>query len=490
MRYVFLAVLSLVILPLSASARSMPGSFADMVEKLSPAVVNISTRQSVKQQVNPFGGNSPFQFKFNGVPDGQADPFKEFFERFNERFGEGGAPQQKDVTSLGSGFVIDPSGYIVTNNHVIEQADEVNVIFQDETQYEAKVVGRDPKTDLALLKIEAKNLPYVEFGDSDALRVGDWVVAIGNPFGLGGSVSAGIVSARSRNINAGPFDDFIQTDAAINRGNSGGPLFNVEGKVVGVNSAIFSPSGGNVGIGFSIPAALAEPVLGQLREYGRTHRGWLGVKIQHVTEELAESLGLRRAKGALVLEVTPDGPAQKAGLQAGDVIVEFNGRAIDEMRNLPRLVAETKVGTAVTLSVWRSEKMRELKVKLGEMEEETDVAKASGADDAPKASKEAASSDWMGAQIAQLDDALRKRAGIDASVKGVIILNVKPVSAAHAARLMRADVIIEANQQEVSDVESLKSAVERARKQGKSHALLRVNRRGSLAFVTISTDVK
>ena len=265
--------LAMMVMCLAASAAqaatALPPSFADLVEKLSPAVVNVSTTQKVK--------DAGLKLQFKGLPEGQEfDPFREFFEQFGERYGQQnqGAAPERNVTSLGSGFVIDPSGYVVTNHHVVAEADQVTVTFQDDSKFEAKIVGRDAKTDLALLKIDSKKpLPFVEFGDSDAMRVGDWVIAIGNPFGLGGSVSAGIVSARSRNINAGPFDDFIQTDAAINRGNSGGPLFNEKGEVIGVNSAIFSPTGGNVGIGFSIPAALAEPVLKQLREHGRTHRG-------------------------------------------------------------------------------------------------------------------------------------------------------------------------------------------------------------------------
>lgn len=466
-------------LPLSLAAREVPGSFADMVERLSPAVVNISTTQKVSA-----GG--PFQFQFRGMPNEQLDPFKEFFEKFNERFND--APVERDVTSLGSGFVIDPSGYIVTNNHVIEQADEITVTFQDETQYEADVVGRDSKTDLALLKIEANDLPYVSFGNSDKMRVGDWVVAIGNPFGLGGSVSAGIVSARSRQINAGPFDDFIQTDAAINRGNSGGPLFNVEGEVIGVNSAIFSPSGGNVGIGFSIPSALAEPVLDQLRKYGRTRRGWLGVKIQHVTDELAESLGLRRAKGALVLEVTKDSPADDAGIEAGDVILEFDDKPVEEMRQLPRMVAETEIGKEVEVVIWRGEETDELDVTLGELEEEGDLTQKPDEEEGETtSSRDADSTDWMGAKIATLDSTLRRRANIDAEVEGVIILSVKPGTPAFEAKLMRGDVIVSANQDQVEDAASLRDAIEDARDEGKSHALLRINRRGSLSFTTIPT---
>ena len=462
----------------AAFARSAPASFADLVEKLSPAVVNISTTQKVK--------NGGVNFKFHGFPEGEdMEPFREFFEKFGERFGEQEA--ERDVTSLGSGFVIDPSGYIVTNNHVIATADEITVTFHDEKQYEAEIVGRDPKTDLALLKIDARNLQAVAFGDSDAMRVGDWVIAIGNPFGLGGSVSAGIVSARSRNINAGPFDDFIQTDAAINRGNSGGPLFNIRGEVVGVNSAIFSPSGGNIGIGFSIPSALAEPVLKQLREFGRTHRGWLGVKIQHVTDELAESLGLRKAAGALVLDVNKESPAEDAGVKAGDVILEFDGKDIDEMRRLPRLVAETKVGKDVSIVVWRDEKQKRLSVKLGELEEETVDAIDTSSGDEPADSSELKTSEWMGAEVATLSSAYRKQLGLEEDVDGVVITRIEPNTVAFDAKLQRGDVIIEANMEPVRTVSELKEAVDGARKDGKAHALLRINRRGSVSFITIAT---
>jgi serine protease Do len=462
-----------------AAARPAPGSFAPLVENLSPAVVNISTTMKVEG-----GGGLPFKFDFRGMPD-EADPFRDFFEKFQERFGQQqSAPH--DVTSLGSGFVIDPDGYIVTNNHVVEKADEIVVNFQDESQYEAKIVGRDAKTDLALLKIEAaKPLPYVEFGDSDELRVGDWVVAIGNPFGLGGSVSAGIVSARSRNINAGPFDDFIQTDAAINRGNSGGPLFDMDGKVVGVNSAIYTPTGGNVGIGFSIPSALAEPVLNQLREHGKTQRGWLGVKIQHVTEELADSLGLKKPHGALVLEVTEGSPAADAGIKAGDIILSFDGKDVKEMRDLPRMVAETTIGKRVDVEVWRDEDDKDFKVTLGELNEEEEVAEVSKPD-APETEK-SRSTEWMGSEVAALTRELREQLRLDADASGVVVVRVQPGTPAFEARLQPRDIITQANQKPVTSVKDLRDAVAAAKKDGKEYALLRVMRRGEMSFVTIAT---
>ena len=465
-------------LPYTTSARSVPESFADLVEELSPAVVNISTTQKV---------NSPgFSFKFKGLPPGnEFDPFREFFERFGGDMGEGG--KQREVTSLGSGFVVDPNGYIVTNNHVVEEAEEIVVTFHDEKKFDATIIGRDPKTDLALLKIEAKQqLPHVTFGDSDTMRVGDWVLAIGNPFGLGGSVSAGIVSARSRDINVGPFDDFIQTDAAINRGNSGGPLFNIKGEVVGVNSAIFSPSGGNVGIGFSIPSALAEPVLRQLREYGRTHRGWLGVKIQRVTDEIAESVGLDKAQGALVLEISEDSPAKKGGVEPGDVILKFNGRNIEEMRRLPRIVAETKIGTHVKLTLWRKGREKTINITLGELEEEDEVEHASsfggGKDKAIRGEA------FLGMKLSSLNRSLRAQYNIDKQVKGVFVIAVEAGSKVAGQGIRPNDIIVEINQDKVVSVSELKNAIKAVRKKDRDFALARINRAGTMLFVTIPVE--
>lgn len=466
-----------------ATAADMPPSFANLVEHLSPAVVNISTTQKIKAAGVPM-------MEFHGLPEGEEfEPFREFFEQFGDQLGkQGGQPQEQDVTSLGSGFVIDPVGYIVTNNHVVADADQVTVTFQDDSKYEAKIVGRDAKTDLALLKIEVKKtLPYVRFGDSDTMRVGDWVIAIGNPFGLGGSVSAGIISARSRNINAGPFDDFIQTDAAINRGNSGGPLFNANGEVIGVNSAIFSPSGGNIGIGFAIPSALAEPVLKQLKEFGRTHRGWLGVKIQHVTEEIADSLNLDVVHGALVLEVNTGSPAEKAGIEAGDVILSYNGQEVKEMRRLPRLVAETKVGATVDVVIWRKGKEKTAKVTLGEMDENASEVAEDAEDTQPSIDKKAEK--YLGLQLSPLSPAVRKQLGIEQE-NGVLVLAVEPGTVGDESGLRRYDVIVEANLQPVTSVKDLKLGVESARKQGKKHALLRISRGKNLMFVTIPVEGK
>lgn len=461
-------------LPSATAARSIPGSFADLIEKLSPAVVNVSTTQKVK-------GGGQMLLPFEGVPPGQMDQFKDFFEQFGLPKG-GGLPEQ-EVQSLGSGFVIDPQGYIVTNNHVIESADEITVRFQDDTQYKATLVGRDTKTDLALLKIDAKKrLPYVGFGDSDKVRVGDWVIAIGNPYGLGGSVTTGIISARSRHINAGPFDDFLQTDAAINRGNSGGPMFDTEGNVIGVNTAIFSPTGGNVGIGFAIPATLVQPVIQQLKEHGRTHRGWLGVKIQHVTEEVADSLGLKKPHGALVLEVTPDSPAAKAGIEPGDVILRFDGKEIKEMRELPRIVAETKIGSRASVTVWRGETTREFSITTGELDEEEEQASAPKKPKGETPRGEA----LLGMTLATINADIRKQYDLPKDTQGVLVL--EPGTMAGGRGIAKGDAITGVGQRDVADIAALKTAIASARKAGKKFALLRVLRGTSANFVTLPTE--
>ncbi|MGE0714572.1 MAG: Do family serine endopeptidase, partial [Alphaproteobacteria bacterium] len=347
----------------TASARAAPESFADLAAKLLPAVVNVSTSQQTR------GGSPQAERRRPEMPQvPPGSPFEDFFKEFFERNRPDAGPRRQ--ASLGSGFIIDASGLVVTNNHVIADADEITVILHDDTSLKAEIVGRDAKTDLALLRVKSsKPLPSVKWGDSDTARVGDWVLAIGNPFGLGGSVTAGILSARQRDINSGPYDDFIQTDASINRGNSGGPLFNMAGDVIGVNTAIFSPSGGSIGIGFSIPSALAKPVIQQLKDFGRTRRGWLGVRIQGVTDEIADSLGLGRPRGALIASTTDKGPAAEAGIQAGDVVLTFDGRDITDMRRLPRVVAETPINKRAKVVVWRKGKEMSFDVKVGELDE-------------------------------------------------------------------------------------------------------------------------
>jgi serine protease Do len=393
----------LLTVPAGPAAARGPDGFADLAEKLLPAVVNISSTQ-VSHERAQRGPEIP-QF-----PPGS--PFEEFFRDFLDRNRPDAPPRR--VTSLGSGFVIDPSGYVVTNNHVIEDADEITVILQDNTNLKAKLVGKDTKTDVALLKVETdKPLPAVKWGNSDKARVGDWIIAIGNPFGLGGTVTAGIISARARDINSGPYDDYLQTDASINRGNSGGPMFNLDGEVIGINTAIFSPSGGSIGIGFAIPSSLAHNVVDQLRQFGVTKRGWLGVRIQTVTDDIAENLGLPKAKGALVAGVTEGGPAEKGGIQPGDVITAFDGKDVPDMKRLPRIVAETPIDKEATVDVWRKGKSTRLKVKVGELKEEE--ADDKSGTPAPEAQPRETAT-VLGLTLSALTDQLRERYKIDPGV--------------------------------------------------------------------------
>lgn len=477
--------LSMVLVGAAAHA-APPESFAPIIEPLMPAVVNISTTQKVHQQAQMM---TPM-FDFDGLPDTpQGRQLKQLFRQFGQPQGGMQAPD-KEVTSLGSGFVIDASGYVVTNNHVVGEAEEIKVIFADNTHYPATLVGRDPKTDLALLKIKTDTpLPFVSFGDSDAIKVGDWVIAVGNPFGLGGSVSAGIVSARGRNINAGPFDDFIQTDAAINRGNSGGPVFNSKGEVVGISTAIFSPTGGSIGIGFAIPSAMAKSVVESLKKDGVIHRGWLGVKIQQVSEEIANSLGLGKPRGALVLEVSKDSPAVGSGLAAGDVIVKFDGRDIDEMRKLPRYVAETKIGKKVDMVVWRKGKEVTLSMKIGELPDDGSDEAGSGklGKSGKKNGGEPAAKDLvLGMQLVPITSEIRQRFRLPATLKGVIVDDVDMAGEAAKRGIRPGDIILEANQESVESTEALRSAIASAKKAGREFTLLRVMRGEDVVFVTVS----
>ncbi|MEM8793470.1 MAG: DegQ family serine endoprotease [Pseudomonadota bacterium] len=456
-------------------ADARPVSFADLAERLSPAVVNISTSQTVDrpQQGTP------------QVPEGS--PFEDLFRDFFDRRGQ---PRgQRPVQSLGSGFVISADGFVVTNNHVIADADEIQVNFPDGKSLTATLVGTDPKTDIAVLKIEPDEpLPFVKFGDSAISRVGDWVLAIGNPFGLGGSVSAGIISARNRDIQAGPYDDFIQTDAAINRGNSGGPLFNMDGDVIGVNTAIISPSGGSIGIGFSVPANLAKNVVAQLREFGETRRGWLGVRIQIVDDEMAEAVGLDDAKGALVADVTPSGPAEVAGIEAGDVILKFDGRDVEEMRDLPRMVAETPVGKAVRVVVFRKGKTVTVKVDLGRLE--GSVADAGGAATAPvkedTSGGEATQVPEMGFSIKPLSDGVREEFGLASDVNGVLITGVADGGPAASKGIQPGDVIVEVGQEPVTAPDAVIAKVDAAKKADRRSVLFLIQTGADLRFVPIS----
>lgn len=452
---------------MQATARPAPNGFADLAERLSPAVVNISTSQVM----------APRDLEIPGLPEDS--PLKDFFDEFLEQQRRGG-PQR--VQSLGSGFVIDPSGIVITNHHVIDGADRIEVTFTDGTTLPAVVAGTDPKTDLAVLRVESdKPLPHVELGDSGHLRVGDWVIAIGNPFGLGGSVTAGIVSALNRDIHAGNYDDFIQTDAAINRGNSGGPLFNLDGEVVGVNSAIISPSGASVGIGFAVPASTVKPIVAQILEYGETRRGWIGVRIQTVTPEIADSLGLGAARGALIAGVTAEGPAAAAGLEPGDVVLAFDGRNIATMRDLPRVVAEAKIGAAVDMQIFRDGETLTRKITVAQLEEESVAEEV-----APEPAKpDAAEAVVLGLGLSSLNDDLRRRFNVAESLTGVIVIEVDPLSAAAERGVRPGDVIAQVAQRAVSSPDDVKRIVESEQKVGRNSVLLRLVAEGETRFVAL-----
>jgi serine protease Do len=472
------AAVALPALSTSAAARG-PDTIADTAEKVIDAVVNISTSQKVETR------NSP-------LPQLPNDPqLDELFRDFFNRRGPGGDPQNRErgprrVSSLGSGFIIDPSGIVVTNNHVISEADEITVILNDGSRLKAELIGKDQKTDLALLRVKPdKPLKAVKFGDSEKLRLGEWVIAIGNPFSLGGSVSAGIVSARNRDINSGPYDNYIQTDAAINRGNSGGPLFNLDGEVVGINTAIISPSGGSIGIGFAVPSKTAMPVIDQLKQFGETRRGWLGVRIQQVTDEIAESLKIAPPRGALVAGIDDRGPAKPAGIEPGDVIVKFDGKDIKEMRDLPRVVADTPVGKQVPVVVIRKGKEDTKTVTLGRLEDGEKVAVAAAPKDDGTADKPVVKK-TLGLELANMSDDLRRRYKIKDTVKGVVITGVDANSPASDKRLTPGDVIVEIAQEAVADTGDLQAKIDKLKKDGRKSALLLVaGADGELRFIAL-----
>ncbi|RAI40625.1 Do family serine endopeptidase [Rhodoplanes roseus] len=464
------------------SARG-PDGIADITEKVMDAVVNISTSQNVQAQGNAVPS----------LPPGA--PFEEFFEEFfkNRRGGQQGenGPRERAprrVNSLGSGFVIDPSGIVVTNNHVISDADEVTVIFNDGTRLKAEILGRDQKIDLAVLKVTPdKPLKAVSFGDSDKLRIGEWVVAIGNPFSLGGTVTAGIVSARNRDIQSGPYDNYIQTDAAINRGNSGGPLFNLDGEVVGINTAIISPSGGSIGIGFSVPSKTAGPIIDQLRQFGETRRGWIGVRIQQVTDDIAENLNIKPVRGALVAGVDEKGPAKPAGIEPGDVIVRFDGKDIKEMRDLPRIVADTPVGKDVDVVILRKGKEENKVVKLGRLEDGEKQAALSTRRGGGATEEKSVVQSTLGLNLSNISDDLRKRYKIKDTVKGVVITGVDTKSAAAEKRLSAGDVIVEISQEPVATAADVQKRIDQLKKDGRKSALLLIaGTDGDLRFVALS----
>lgn len=454
---------------LAAAAQSRPETFADLAEKVSPAVVNITTSTTVATTAQP----GPV------VPEGS--PFEDFFRDFMDRNGPDGQPGPRRSQALGSGFVISEDGFIVTNNHVIQGADEVQIEFFEGFELEAEIIGTDPNTDLALLKVESdKPLKFVSFGDSEESRVGDWVMAMGNPLGQGFSVSAGIVSARGRALQ-GSYDDYIQTDAAINRGNSGGPLFNMNGDVIGVNTAILSPTGGSIGIGFAMSSRVAENVIAQLRDFGETRRGWLGVRIQDVTPDLAEGLGLEEARGALVTDV-PEGPSLAAGMEAGDVILSFDGVDVADTRGLVRQVGNTEVGKEVRVLVFRDGETETLRVTLGRREE------AEGAVPASINTDEPITSEFMGLTVSNMTDELRTQLGLADDVEGLVVADVAEDSEAYEEGLRAGDLITEAGQEKVTTVAELEERIADAKEAGRKSLLLLVRRDGDPRFVALGLD--
>jgi serine protease Do len=464
-----------------ALAQAKPTSLADLVDSVAEAVVNISATQTFDEKEADAAPNLP-----------KGTPFDDMFEQFFRNHGQNGdAPRPRKSSSLGSGFVIDATGIVITNNHVVGDANDIMVIFTDGRKLKAEVIGKDPKVDVAVLRVKSdKLLKTVKFGDSDKMRVGDGVMAVGNPFGLGETVTAGIVSARNRNIDSGPYDNFIQTDASINKGNSGGPLFNMAGEVIGINTAILSPSGGSIGIGFATPSDLVMPVIAQLEEFHETRRGWLGVRIQNVDDSIAESLGLGTARGALIAGIDERGPAKPAGLMSGDVIVKFDNKEIKESRDLPKLVASLPVGKEVEVVIVRKGQEMTKTVKLGRLEDGEKVAALSAApvDDEAAAQKKAMSKAF-GMELSGLSDEARKTFKIKDSIKGVVVSSVEPNSPAAEKGLQPGDVIEEVNQQAVTAPGDVSKAIDALKKGGKKSALLLVaNGAGDVRFVALAIE--
>jgi serine protease Do len=465
-----------------AAAREAPQSFADLVDVLIPTVVNITTTQNLPQQ-------GPRLRDMPQLPPGS--PFEELFKEFFDHRG-GEDQQRRRGTSLGSGFIVDPAGYVVTNNHVIQGAEDITVILRDDTQLKAKLIGADTRADLAVLKVDPPNgkpLPAVKFGNSDKIRVGDWVIAIGNPFGLGHSVTAGIISARGRALSDS-LDDYLQTDAAINKGNSGGPLFDADGEVIGVNTAIYSPSGTNAGLAFSIPSNQVKQVADQLREFGRVRRGWIGVSYQSVTDDIADSFGLDRARGVLVANVVADGPAAKAGIKRNDIILSFGGQDVPDLRHFPRLVANARVGSTVDTVVWRQGKQQTLKLKIGEQEEsEKQNASAPGSGQPKKPAERdqvvTSTVEQLGLTLQKVSDQLREKYGLSDNVKGVVVTRVAPDSPAAEKQLQAGDVIVEVDQKAVTTPQEVTDIVTKVQAQKKRSVLLFVERQGDPRFAAL-----
>ena len=464
----------LMLLTVSAHARGAPESFADLAEELSPSVVNITTSTTiagVTEQARP------------QIPEGS--PFEDLFRDFFNN-GEGGQARPRRSSALGSGFVVSSDGYIVTNNHVIDKADEIVIEFFDGKELVAKLVGRDPKTDIAVLKVEASEpLPFVGFGDSDIARVGDWVMAIGNPLGQGFSVSAGIISARNRTLRSGPYDDFIQTDAAINRGNSGGPLFNMSGEVIGVNTAIISPNGGSIGLGFSMSSRVVGRVVKQLKEYGETRRGWLGVQIQDIDSDMAEALGLDKVSGALVSGV-PEGPGADAGIQSGDVIISFDGVEVEDTRGLVTAVGNADVGKVVRVIIFRDGKTKTIKVTLGRREA-AEKEKLVPVTKAPEKIKE---TEKFGMKLLTINSESRIKLNLPEDLEGVAVLDVSDTSDAFEKGIRAGDVIVEAGRTKIADVNDISKIFQDAIEAGRKSILLLVLKGDNSRFVGLSLSEK
>jgi len=475
---------TLVALLSPAFAAQAPDSFADLAARVSPAVVNVSSKHKVARSDNPTP-DMPFE-----VPKGS--PFEEFFKHFREKQGDNGG---RPVTALGSGFIIDPSGYIVTNNHVIDGASDIEVTLSNGKDFPAKLIGADKKTDLALLKIESPTpLPSVPFGDSDSIRVGDWVMAVGNPFGLGGTVTAGIISARGRDIHSGPYDDFLQVDASINQGNSGGPTFDMAGDVIGINTAIASPNGGSVGIGFAIPSNEAKPVIAQLREHGSIERGWLGVQIQEVTPDIAQATGLDKAEGALVADIQPNSPAAKSDLKRGDVIVGYNGKPVKELRDLTRLVADTPVGQDATLTVWRDGAKQSVSVQIAKLQADQEAAASPNDENGSGDNSDNGngSSDVtgqpaaaLGLTLSRITPDVRQQFEIPDAVKGVVVTDVDANGPAAQQGIQPGDVIEQVAQKDVTTPREVQSLAQQARAAHRNAVLLLVNRQGNELYVAV-----
>jgi serine protease Do len=450
--------------------------FSQLAARLVGSVVNVSTTQGVAATAPKTGGEAR--------PPAPGASLDEFFRNFFGEKGVAGGPNgtAPRIISLGSGFIVDPAGFIVTNNHVIADAEQITATLSDNTSFAARVVGRDSVSDLALLKIDAKApLPAVKWGDSTTIKVGDWVLAIGNPFGLGGSVTAGIISATARDIHTGPYDDFLQTDAAINRGNSGGPMFDLAGEVIGVNTAIFSPSGGSVGIGFAVPASFARPIIDQLKAKGRVERGWIGARIQPLTEELAAAVGLKESRGAMIAAVDPDSPAAEAKLLPGDVILAYDGKPIERSRQLPRLVADTPPDKSVALSIWRDAKPQVIKLRVALLDPDRPLPHQPE----PEKPKPPAAVDALGLKLAALTPELRKQFSLSGAAKGIVITEVPQGSTAAAQGLQPGDLVVAVGRSPVASPEEIKASASAARKLGRKYLLMQVEREGSTRFIAL-----